>query len=201
MRQVKIEDLQKETEGVSFEVTEENIDAVFKATTGAIQQGRSLMYFRPTLSAETMPTELEQVELVFPKPQDFQTIADIWAWLFAKEGNKIRGNCSGDLYTLVKGQAVCLNPLSFEAKGRFITPDNYSKAISWEDNLSKEKPLLCWVGDTKGSAKARRIINEIVGYASGKYKGRNGLTWEYAIPLNSTEILAFLATYKEVVCD
>ena len=202
MRQVRVEDLQEEVEGVCFEIAEANIIALFVATTGAIQQGDGLMAFRPSLSASSMSMAgLEKIELIFQTQgsQDFLAVADIWAWLFAKEGNKVKGKAPLGTYYLKggrvfwEGTVVAVNNLTF------TDPTLFSKVISWEDGLSKEKPLLCWVGDSEEAVNSRSMVQGVIGYTD-HYITSNRVVWGYAIPLANGELLGFLENHKEIVC-
>lgn len=132
--------------------------------------------------------------------QDFQTIADIWAWLFAQEGNAIKSSPIGESYVLKNGQVVRLNHPERNALGKFTKPRDYSKVIPWQANLSKEKPLLCWVGETEELVQKKWTIARVVGNHSGRYVDSKGLGWRYREPLSPKELLAFLGTYREVVC-
>ena len=196
MRQVRLEDLCKEKEGVSFtyELLPRNALAVH-GMDGEIDSFGDLIIYTPRGSKRGT---IERIELVL---QDFQTNAEIWVWLLAEKGNSIKGKLSGDVYSvvdnkvMVKGMQVMCQEIGFHR------PENYSKVVGWESKLSKDRSLLCWVGDTSEIVREKQIIAEIVSNSHRGFITTTDISWGFAEALDSAEILAFLATYKEVVCD
>lgn len=212
MRQVKLEDLAKEV-NVKFAVTTELAKKVIhtiapEGVSRVLVVGNiGYMYYRPKNSTPLghsyvgsdsffQEVTAEEIELIC---QDFQTVVDIWSWLFAKEGNEVKGEVSGSLYLIKGGRVYCDKVDVSEEPGTFRHFKNFSKVTSWKDKLSKERPLLCWVGDSEILIQKKWTIARIVGHHSDKYITPAGRGWLYAESLTSEELEAFLATNKETV--
>lgn len=65
----------------------------------------------------------------------------------------------------------------------------YKSIHTWEDDVCKSNPVLCWVSDVDPSVRKRVIyINKIV--ANGKHKAYGwgmGPTWKYATPVKPSD--------------